>query len=178
MMRIAVAFACAAIVCCLDIAAVPPVRETFRKHAQNRIPQSCPVSKRPTPPFVPPAPYPSEGNVWIGSPKLWTDIPQDGVCRSLPHYSSHDTRYRQRVFWWSEGYDWRKENPPALTVTGERLDGSAPPLSTDEHPNAGWTDDSDHPFMVHGIFIPTLGCWKIAGRYKGQELSYVVWVAK
>jgi hypothetical protein len=31
--------------------------------------------------------------------------------------------------------------------------------------------------MVAGIFIPTLGCWKITGHYKGEELSYVVWVS-
>jgi hypothetical protein len=30
--------------------------------------------------------------------------------------------------------------------------------------------------MVVGIFIPTVGCWKIKGRYNGAELSYVVWV--
>jgi hypothetical protein len=63
-------------------------------------------------------------------------------------------------------------------LTGKRLDGSAPPLSTDPHANAGWTNDRDHAFMVAGVFIPTLGCWKITGRYKGEELSYVVWVSK
>jgi hypothetical protein len=100
------------------------------------------------------------------------------VWRGLPHYTPDDTRFRQKVFWWSEGYDWRKENPPQLVITGERLDGVAPTLSTDEHPNAGWTNDSNHPFMVQGIFIPVLGCWKVTGRYKEKELSYVVWVAK
>jgi hypothetical protein len=28
--------------------------------------------------------------------------------------------------------------------------------------------------MVAGIFIPTLGCWKITGHYRGEELSYAV----
>jgi hypothetical protein len=31
--------------------------------------------------------------------------------------------------------------------------------------------------MVAGIFIPTLGCWRITGHYRGEELSYVVWVS-
>ena len=180
MIRIVVALAGTAILCALDIARIRPVVVNFQDHAEREVPQTCPVTKPPMPPFVPPAPYPSDGQVcvWFGSPKLWTQIPKDGVWRNLPHYTSDDARFRQKVFWWSEGYDWRKENPPKLTITGKRLDQSAPPLSTDEHPNAGWTGDSNHVFMVHGIFIPTVGCWKITGRYKDQELSYVVWVAK
>ena len=177
MMRIVVSFAGAAILCCLYTVPTPQSRRSSSDEA-NELPRSCPVTKPTQPPFVPPAPYPSDGQVWIGSPKLWTDIPKDGMWRGLPHYTSDDTRFRQRVFWWSEGYDWRKENPPELTIIGKRLDGPAAPLSTDEHANAGWTNDSKHPFMVHGIFIPTLGCWKIIGRYKQQEVSYVVWVAK
>lgn|SRR5262249_54173531 len=177
MMRIVVAFVGSAILCGLDIARIRPVAVNFQDRAEKEVPPTCPVTKPPRPPFVPPAPYPSDGNVWIGSPKLWTDIPKDGIWR-VGHCTPDDTRFRQVVFWWSEGYDWRKENPPELTITGKRLDGSAPPLATDEHPNAGWTGDSNHPFMVHGIFIPTVGCWKITGRYKEQELSYVIWVAK
>jgi len=177
MMRIVVTFAGIVILSCLYIVRTLPIAANFQNHAANEIPQSCTVTKPPKPPFVPPAPYPSDGQVWIGSPKLWTDIPKDGVWRGLPHYTSDDTRFRQKVFFWSEGYDWRNENPPELTITGTRLDGTAPPLSSDDHANAGWTNDSKHPFIVDGVFIPTAGCWKITGRYKGQELSYVVGVA-
>src|SRR5215472_6616762 len=55
------------------------------------------------------------------------------------------------------------ENPPKLTVTARRLDSPATPLVTDEHANAGWTSDRDHPFIVTGIDIPTVGCWQITG---------------
>jgi len=63
-----------------------------------------------------------------------------------------------------------------LQVTGKRRDSPAPPLGTDEHANNGWTNDPDHPFIVVGIDLPTLGCWKITGCYKDVELSFVVWV--
>ena len=140
-------------------------------------PSSCPITKPSDPPFIPPAPYPSVGNSWIGTAKLWTFVPSNGMWWSLPHYTPEDSRFRQELFWWHEGYDFRTENPPELTVTGKRLDGPAPPITMDEHANNGWTSDSNHPFMVVGIFIPTPGCWEITGRYKGEELSYVVWVA-
>jgi hypothetical protein len=180
MMRALAIFVGAAFLCCMD---APPARlpsAGFKSSAQSveKTPDSCPVTKPPEPPFLPPAPYPSGGLVWVGSPKLWTDIPRSGTWRGLPHYTPDDTRFRQKLFWWSKGYDWRTENPPQLTITGKRLDGPAPPLSTDPHPNAGWTNDRDHAFMVAGIFVPTVGCWKITGLYKGEELSYVVWVSK
>ena len=142
----------------------------------SEVPDTCPVTKPSDHPFTPPAPYPSVGSFWIGSEKLWTNVTADGIWNGLPHYTADDSRFRQKLFWWSEGYDWRTENPPELTVTGERLDGPAPHITADEHANAGWTNDREHPFMVTGIFIPTLGCWRITGRYKGEELSYVVWV--
>jgi hypothetical protein len=30
--------------------------------------------------------------------------------------------------------------------------------------------------MLVGVEIPTPGCWKISGQYRGAEVSYVVWV--
>lgn len=140
------------------------------------VPSVCPVTKSSDRPFVPPAPYPSTGALWIGNEQLWTNISADGIWNGLPHYTPEDSRFRQKLFWWHEGYDWRNENPPELKVTGARLDAPAPPIETDERANAGWTNDRVHPFMVVGIFIPTVGCWKIKGDYKGEELSYVVWV--
>ena len=153
-------------------------RESQATTPHDEPPSSCPITKPSDPPFVPPVPLQSSGVTWIGSTRLWTFVPADGVWWALPHYTPEDSRYRQKVFWWSERFDWRTENPPDLTITGQRLDGLFLPLSSDPHANAGGTNDRNHPFMVDGIFIPTLGCWKITGHYKGEELSYVVWVTK
>jgi hypothetical protein len=144
-------------------------------------PATCPVTRPPSPPFVPPSPYqvnPGPGSFWFGTQKLWTNVSEDGTWKGLPHYRPTDASFRNKLFWWRQGYDWRTENVPNLKVTGRRLDTLAPPLTTDEHANNGWTNDSRHPFMVAGIFIPTLGCWEITGDYKGDKLSYVVWVAQ
>jgi len=145
------------------------------------LPATCPVTRAPSPPFVPPSPYPvtpGPGSFWFGTQKLWTNVSEDGTWKGLPHYRPRDASFRNKLFWWRQGYDWRTENVPNLKVTGRRLDTLAPPLTTDEHANSGWTNDSHHPFIVAGIFIPTLGCWEITGDYKGDKLSYVVWVAQ
>ena len=125
-------------------------------------PKSCPITKPPSQPFVPPSPYPGdpgEDRFWFGTEKLWTHLFVDGTWRGLRTNSG----YGDKVFWWRQGYSWRTENPPKLTVTARRLDSPATPLVTDEHANAGWTSDRDHPFIVTGIDIPTVGCWQITG---------------
>ena len=30
--------------------------------------------------------------------------------------------------------------------------------------------------MLSGVYVPIPGCWEISGDYKGQKLSFVVWV--
>jgi hypothetical protein len=89
-----------------------------------------------------------------------------------------DGTYRQKLLCWHQGYDCRREPQPALKLTGKRLDAPAPDFQGEDHATHGWTDDPDHPFMVTGINLPTLGCWRITGRYEDAELNFVVWVEK
>jgi hypothetical protein len=145
----------------------------------NEVPDTCPVTKPyQTSLFVPPFPYPKKpfpDGFWFGTDKLWTSLPKDGAWRGLRGYTPNDPTFRQKLFYWRQGYG-RTEHQPGLTVTGRRLDSPAPPLQVDK-PNSGWVD-SDQAMMVAGVNFPTLGCWEISGRYKDDELTFVVWVAK
>ena len=60
-------------------------------------------------------------------------------------------------------------------MTGERLDGEAPPFKVADA-NGSYAADMGSAMMM-GVDLPTLGCWKITGRYQDAELSFVVWVA-
>jgi hypothetical protein len=138
-------------------------------------PASCPITVPQDPPFVPPAPYDSmgfEGEFWYGTNSLWTAVRQNGIWEALPH---NPEGYTQKVFWWRDGYVWTEEPEPALTVTGERLDAPAPPLHVSDATNASASDIGSA--MLVGVDMPTLGCWKITGKYGEAELSFVVWVA-
>lgn len=141
--------------------------------------ETCPVTKPPVNSFVPPWPYsasPGKESFWFGTDRLWTVLPGDADWSALPHQNG---TYRQKLFWFRAVYDSHAEPYPKLRVTGTRLDGLAPPLAADEHANAGW-QRQDQPFIVIGINIPTVGCWKITGRYGDgdDQLSYVVWVGQ
>jgi hypothetical protein len=145
---------------------------------QKEIPESCPVTKPPAHPFIPPPPYPSEispDGFWFGTNKLWTRLLADGTWKGLPRWS--DGTFRQKLLWWHEGYDWHHEPRPRLKVTGKRLDAQAPPLQS--RVSNGWgEDDPDHPFITNGINLPALGCWRVTGRYEDAELSFVIWVTQ
>ena len=138
-------------------------------------PADCPVTVPQDPPFVPPPPYDQlgfDGEFWYGSNSLWTAVRQNGIWEALPH---NPAGYTQKVFWWREGYSSSEEPEPALTVTAERLDGQAPSVTGLKATNASAGDIGSA--MLVGVDLPTLGCWKITGKYGGSELSLVVWVA-
>src|SRR5512134_1578479 len=49
---------------------------------------TCPITRPPNPPFVPPAPWPPEregGRFWFGTPELWTELTGSGTWGWLPH---------------------------------------------------------------------------------------------
>src|SRR4051812_29737665 len=90
---------------------------------------SCPVTKPPDPPFVPPQPFPEagKGGFYVGTPKLWVYVyaQPDGVWRGLPVWPEG---YRQKITWYSEGYIAKTDPVPAIEISGRRLDAKAPPL--------------------------------------------------
>jgi hypothetical protein len=138
-------------------------------------PADCPITVPPEPPFVPPPPYDQlgfEGEFWYGSNALWTAARHNGTWEALPH---NPGGYTQKVFWWREGYVWTEEPEPNLEVTAERLDAEAPSVHVLKGTNAYAADIGSA--MLVGVDLPTLGCWKITGKYGGTELSFVVWVA-
>jgi hypothetical protein len=138
-------------------------------------PKNCPVTLPQEPLFTPPAPYSKlgwYGDFWYGSNALWVALPQNGVWSGLPHNSEG---YTQKIPWWREDYSWTEEPEPPLVVSGERLDAKAPPLNASTA-NGSYATDMGSAMMM-GVDFPTLGCWKVTGRYKDAELSFVVWVA-
>jgi hypothetical protein len=151
----------------------PPVQRQL-------VPASCPVTVRPAKPFTPPSQYELEDDVngfWLGTEKLWTVLRTSGIWEWAPHPPGHENEVQpltEKTFWGSVDFNWRTEWPVKLRVTGRRLDGSAPPLLTMRSTNA--FVDGPAPAMLSGVFVPTPGCWEITGEYRGEKLSYVVWV--
>ncbi len=141
--------------------------------ASTAAPRTCPITTPSNPPFVPPAPpapaprSARAGEFWFGTPALWTSLRPDGTWSSLPY---QDGAYSQKVFWWSRDYDGKIP----LSVSGKRIDGSAPPLRSSPATNA-FAEDIGSSILV-GVELPSAGCWEITGHLKRATISFVVWV--
>lgn len=161
-----------------DVPTIPELTATVQAEVMSSTPpKNCPVTLPQDPLFTPPAPYSklgSKDNFWYGSNALWTAVPSNGVWGGLPYNPS--TGLTQKIMWWRDGYSASEEPEPNLIVTGERLDASAPPLNASRATNAFASDIGEA--MLVGVDFPTGGCWKITGKYKGTELSFVVWIAQ
>jgi hypothetical protein len=112
------------------------------------VPDNCPVTKPWIQVYVPPPPYSPETDPSLFWYRAMGRIALLHSCRPVIQ---------------------------ALKVTGRRLDAPALRLAADRASD-GWVHP-DQPFMVVGINFPTLGCWEVTGRYRHQELTFVVWVA-
>jgi len=112
---------------------------------------------------------------------LWTEGSKSGVWEWEPHKPGHEKEVQPltvKISWGSVDYEWRKEPRPNLTITGRSLDGEAPPLllmpMTHILPRPG--PNAGPGTMLAGVYVPTPGCWEITGEYRGEKLSFVVWV--
>ena len=143
------------------------------------VPKTCSVTKAADRPFVPPPPHserPAQGQFWFGTNRLWTRLPETGAWIGLGHYTTDDPTFRQKLFFWRQGYDAHAETREKLIVSGKRIDALAQPLQTDGPGTGSWK--ADDQFLVTGINFPTIGCWEITGRFGNDELTFVVWVGE
>ncbi len=150
--------------------------QQLQSTAPSDVLDTCPLTRSPTVPFIPPKPYPvraGPGWFWFGTKRLWTMLSLGGVWSDLPHTESG---YTQKIGWLSESFDWKREPYPAIKVVGKRLNSGAPTLTV-IWINGGHTGTLESIMGVR-VNIPALGCWQITGRYKDEELTFVVWVAK
>jgi hypothetical protein len=67
---------------------------------------------------------------------------------------------------------WYKPSDSPLTVTGGRIDGSAPPLvydiAIDPRPRG--------PIQPSAVYFPTASCWEVDAKAGSSELRFVVLV--
>ena len=163
----------------ISLVAITAVGQQNSPEPARPRPTSCPIAVPPAVPFTPPAPYEldSDRSFWLGTEKLFTAVRKSGVVWGWgPHAPGHQHEVQPltaKTFWGSLDFNYREEYPPKLKVTGKRLDGDAPPLLTLTPTNAF---PGPAAAMLVGVYVPTPGCWEITGDYKGQKVSFVVWL--
>jgi hypothetical protein len=129
---------------------------------------ACPVTLTADRRFAEPSPS-SASRFWYGDEKLAVLLRAGGTWRGMGPARS----YRDKLFWWRQGYNGAAEPRPDLVVTGRRSDGPAPALATPRATNAKHADFGGWAMLV-ALEFPVAGCWQVTGDYGGQKLSFVV----
>jgi hypothetical protein len=129
---------------------------------------SCAATVAPAVPFAEPSPS-SASRFWYGSEALAVLLLRGGTWRGM----GADDNYREKLFWWREGYSGVTEPDPELIVSGRRLDGEALPAIVSRATNAHHADFGGWAMLVT-VEFPASGCWEVTGQYKGHIESFVV----
>jgi hypothetical protein len=147
---------------------VTPLLPAGNTPSPSGVSGSCPVTRAAERRFAEPSPS-SASRFWYGSEALAVLLKTGGTWRGM----GPERRYRDKLFWWRQGFDGRTEPWPELVVTGRKLDGEAPPADVSRATNARHSDFGGWA-MLTAVEFPARGCWELTGRYGGQKLSFVV----
>jgi hypothetical protein len=147
--------------------------QQLQGRARTEVPETCPVTKPPAQPFVPPPPYGTDhgpDQFWYGTESLWTLLGVEGTWPIHNNVLESQGAYRTKLTYWRRGFDWRREPEPGLIVVAKRLDREAPPVAA----GPAHAVYEAGPGMMTLIDIPSSGCWEITAQYGGHRLSFVI----
>ena len=128
----------------------------------------CPTTVAPARAFAEPSPS-SANRFWYGSEALAVLLDRSGTWQGM----GPKRNYRNKLFWWRQGYIGATEQRPELIVSGRKLDFEAAPANVSRATNAYHRDFGGWAMLVM-VEFPASGCWEVTGQYKGQTASFVV----
>ena len=133
---------------------------------QSAIATECPISL-PEPFSMPESGHETPKHFsWVGSTKLAARVPGNGHWTAM----GAEYNYRDKWWWWREGYKARNENNPELTISARKLNSSAPPVEV-KHATNAFGNDWDRILIM--MEFPSAGCWEVIGTYHDQQLRFV-----
>ena len=101
-----------------------------------------------------------------GDGKIWTAMWPHNVVIATPDYIESDGSVGMKWPWW-RGVKGK------LKISGNRLDGKAPPLTA--YLPEGYARSG---FQPSGISFPTEGCWEVTGAVGDARLTFVTLILK
>jgi hypothetical protein len=117
----------------------------------------CPITR----PNGSPPPGRTAGTEFHGNGAIWVGLYAANVVVDEPN---PDASIGAKLGWW-------RGAPGQLTITGRRLDGTAPPLTASVPDGYG-----ESGFQATGVSFPVVGCWEVTGRVGQASLTFVTLV--
>lgn len=101
----------------------------------------------------------------FGNSDLWVGgLGPDGVIPVDPRFVESDGSIGWKFGWW-------RIASGTLTITGRRLDASAPPLTASVPDGYG-----PEGFQATGVHFSSEGCWEVSGSIGSSVLRFVTFV--
>jgi len=154
---------------CLFLLVGTPAFATPVEVERNPTSATCPVTISGEP-FTQPS-SPPRNRFWYGTEGLAVLLNRSGTWQGM----GMKRNYRDKLFWWRQGYVGATEQRPELIVSGRMLDGNAPPANASRATNAYHKDFGGWAMLVM-VEFPSSGCWEVTGQYRGQTANFVVYV--
>jgi hypothetical protein len=154
----------------------PPMADSADSKPQDHPARGCAFTKPPATLFFPPGVQETSdttGGFYFGTPKLSVFVLNSPIGGG------------EKIAIFSDGYDWKTDPQPDLSLSLKRLDAPARVLndydSHDSHgskivgffPANGSYIPESGSFIMSGVNFPSAGCWEITARFKGEELKIV-----
>jgi hypothetical protein len=114
---------------------------------------------------TPPGEDPDRTSNVLGNGAIWVGLYPEGTVIFEPDGpGGRDplTGAYAMKFWWWRGVEGQ------LEITGQRLDGEAPPMWGGVPEGYG-----DTGFQATGLVFPTEGCWEVTGRVGDASITFV-----
>jgi hypothetical protein len=103
----------------------------------------------------------------FGNSDLWVGgLGPDGVIPADSRFVESDGSIGWKFGWW-------RVVSGTLTITGRRLDASAPPLRASVPDGYG-----PQGFQASGVHFSTEGCWEVSGAVGSSHLTFVTFVLR
>jgi hypothetical protein len=109
----------------------------------------------------------AEPGRWFGNEAFAAQLPAGGVWPT----TAPGHVIAVKLIWRSAGFKPGMES--SLAVTVKRLNEDQATAVVLGNTNA-YAEDFGGWAMMTGIDLPSAGCWEITGRYRGEELRFVV----
>jgi hypothetical protein len=104
------------------------------------------------------------GTSFYGNGKLFTTLSTNGLTVVPADMVNADGSIHWKYPWW-------RYVTGSLTISGQRLDESAGPLTSDVP--AGYGDTG---FQASGVTFPSEGCWQVTAKLDHTSLTFVTFV--
>ena len=143
--------------------------QTLTPTPESAIPASTRAACRVTIPNTSTPPGEKPDSLYHGNGVLWTEfLPESTVIfrPGGPGEVEPDGSLAMKWPWW-------RGVRGNLTIEGQRLDATAPPLRADIPQGYG-----DSGFQATALIFPTEGCWQVTGKVGDASLTFVVLVVR